>query len=327
MKKLLNALIALVMISTFSGISVSAADGVSILINGEKQYYDQPPIVQDGRTLVPLRGIFEALGADVGWDAKNRVVTAEKDDIDIWLKIGSKYTKVNGQTVTIDVPAQIKNARTLVPLRFVSESLGADVGWNASTRTVDITYNGEVIATYDVTLHFPVSEYPETAAHIEEAIANGESAICTIDRNGADENRNDSLAGIPTRDGYDRDEFPMAMCEEGGEGASVKYVEPSDNRGAGAWVGNQLEQYPDGTRVLFVLDGDPVEVVVPPVTTPVVEEGNNSGYNGPYNPNGADRDCGDFNSHEEAQAFFEAAGPGDPHRLDGDGNGLACESL
>ncbi|PAD80137.1 hypothetical protein CHH67_01540 [Paenibacillus campinasensis] len=65
--------------------------------------------------------------------------------------------------------------------------------------------------------------------------------ICTNDRAGADDNRNESLKGIPTKKGYDRDDWPMAMCAEGGVGASVKYIDPSDNRCAGSWVVSQLE--------------------------------------------------------------------------------------
>ncbi|MDQ0860479.1 hypothetical protein QFZ72_003958 [Bacillus sp. V2I10] len=75
--------------------------------------------------------------------------------------------------------------------------------------------------------------------HVSDAIAAGHSDVCTIERDGAEERREESLAGISAKTGYDRDEWPMAMCEEGG---------------AGAWVGNQLEDYPDGTRVLFNTD-------------------------------------------------------------------------
>lgn len=89
--------------------------------------------------------------------------------------------------------------------------------------------------------------------HIRDAIAEGHSDICTIDRGGADKRRQESLIGIPTKPGYDRDEWPMAVCEEGGAGADVRYVTPSDNRGAGSWVGNQMSGYPDGTRVLFIV--------------------------------------------------------------------------
>ncbi|MEC4564925.1 NucA/NucB deoxyribonuclease domain-containing protein [Paenibacillus sp. CMAA1739] len=104
-----------------------------------------------------------------------------------------------------------------------------------------------------VTLKFPSGRYPETAQHIKEAIQAGKSPVCTIDREGAEQNRKHSLAGVPTRKGFDRDEWPMAMCSEGGKGANVKYIAPKDNRGAGSWVSHQLDQYEDGTRVKFVV--------------------------------------------------------------------------
>lgn len=56
---------------------------------------------------------------------------------------------------------------------------------------------------------------------------------------------------ISIKKGYDRDEWPMAMCKEGGKGAHIEYISPADNRGAGSWVGNKLDKYPDGTRVKF----------------------------------------------------------------------------
>ncbi|MFP3876041.1 NucA/NucB deoxyribonuclease domain-containing protein [Bacillus paralicheniformis] len=104
---------------------------------------------------------------------------------------------------------------------------------------------------YDEVLIFPSDRYPETGAHIRKAIKKGHSKICTIDRDGADERRKESLKDVPSKSGYDRDEWPMAMCEEGGTGASVEYISPSDNRGAGSWVGNQVSDYPDGTKILF----------------------------------------------------------------------------
>ncbi len=103
------------------------------------------------------------------------------------------------------------------------------------------------------TIIIPSDRFPETAAHIKEALEHGETPVCTIDRKGADENRKESLKGIPTKPNKDRDEFPMAMCSEGGYGADVAYVTSSDNRGAGSWVGNQLENYPDGTKVMIMV--------------------------------------------------------------------------
>lgn len=105
----------------------------------------------------------------------------------------------------------------------------------------------------DYTLYFPTDRYPETGKHIKDAIAAGKSPICTIDREGADQNRKKSLQGVKVKKGYDRDEWPMAMCAEGGSGAHIAYIDPSDNRGAGSWVSNQLEKYPDGSRIAFVI--------------------------------------------------------------------------
>lgn len=106
---------------------------------------------------------------------------------------------------------------------------------------------------YDVVLEFPVDRYPETGKHIRKAIQEGHSEICTIDRERAEKNRDESLKGVPTKEGYDRDEWPMAMCSEGGKGAHIAYIDPADNRGAGSWVSHQVKDYPDGTRIKFVV--------------------------------------------------------------------------
>jgi endonuclease YncB( thermonuclease family) len=119
---------------------------VSVTINGTKQHYDQPPVIDNGRTLVPLRGIFESLGATVQWDANKKTVTSLRGNTKIVLKIGSTSPTVNGKVVPIDVPGKIKNGRTLVPLRFVGEALGATVDYNASNRSIKITSNNAVLA-------------------------------------------------------------------------------------------------------------------------------------------------------------------------------------
>ncbi|MDW8852405.1 RHS repeat-associated core domain-containing protein [Flavobacterium sp. MMLR14_040] len=103
--------------------------------------------------------------------------------------------------------------------------------------------------THDIVATIKRSDYPETTKHIEEAIAKGHPEIVTIDRLTAGANRKASLDGIPTKKGFDRDEWPMAMFKEGGSGASVKYINPSDNRGAGSAIGNALSEYDPGTLV------------------------------------------------------------------------------
>jgi hypothetical protein len=93
------------------------------------------------------------------------------------------------------------------------------------------------------------SSYPESAAHIEDAQAAGQPSELTIDRAGAAARRAQSIRGVPSMPGLDRDEYPPAMFQEGGTGSSVRGIDPSDNRGAGASIGNQCRQYPDGTVV------------------------------------------------------------------------------
>lgn len=117
---------------------------VTVTLNGQPvDTGDQPPILKDSRTLVPLRAIFEALGASVNWDADTETVTAEKDGTKIVLQIGSRNMSVTKegveQSVTLEVPAQVTNGRTLVPVRAVAEAMDASVDWNAPERNVLIT--------------------------------------------------------------------------------------------------------------------------------------------------------------------------------------------
>ncbi|WIM40615.1 copper amine oxidase N-terminal domain-containing protein [Paenibacillus sp. PK4536] len=119
--------------------SVSAATPIKITIDGVQLTTDQAPVMSANRTMVPLRGVFEALDAKVLWKQSTKTVTAIKDGTTIVLPLGSRTATINGKKVTLDVPAKSIKGRTVVPLRFVSESLGEKVGWNASTKTVSIT--------------------------------------------------------------------------------------------------------------------------------------------------------------------------------------------
>jgi hypothetical protein len=119
-----------------------ATNGIKVKLNGNYLTFDQAPIAESGRTLVPLRAIFEAFGATVNWDQATQSVTAVKGDITIKLTLGSKTAYKNDTPITLDVPAKALNGRTLVPVRFISESFGATVEWDQANQTVIITYNG-----------------------------------------------------------------------------------------------------------------------------------------------------------------------------------------
>jgi hypothetical protein len=220
--------------------------------------------------------------------------------------------KINGKEWTPEQPPITFDGRTYLPLRSVGEALGALITWDGTTQTVGIS-TGETASAeqFDIVLEFPADKYPTVAAHIASAILAGESAICTIDRSGADQRREQSLAGIPTKDGYDRDEWPMAMCAEGGEGASVAYIDPSENRGAGSWVGNQLAEYPDGTRVKFVISFREMDA--------------KAARNDKQQSEGEVyyRSCAE--AREAGVAPLRIGDPGYGRHLDRDGDGIACE--
>lgn len=111
---------------------------IRVALNGWTMSFDVPPIIENDRTLVPLRVIFEALGAGVEWDETTQTVKAERHGTVIALVIGGK-AYINDQPVELDVPAKIVNGRTLIPLRFVSEAMGCKVDWDGVARTVNIT--------------------------------------------------------------------------------------------------------------------------------------------------------------------------------------------
>ncbi|HHY74755.1 MAG TPA: protease complex subunit PrcB family protein [Bacillus bacterium] len=111
---------------------------IKVYINGRMQVFDQPPLLKDGRTMVPLRGIFESLGAQVQYDETTGMITATKEKLIIKLKVFSKEVNVNGQTKIIDAAPFAQNGRALVPLRFIGETLGENVKWDAEQNTVYI---------------------------------------------------------------------------------------------------------------------------------------------------------------------------------------------
>lgn len=114
-------------------------DEIKILVNGEKIKSDVAPVIVDDRTLVPVRVIFEALGAEVEWDDETKTVISKMGESTVIMQIGNKSITVDGVMKEIDVPAQIVNDRTLVPVRAVSESYGCLVDWDDATKTVIIT--------------------------------------------------------------------------------------------------------------------------------------------------------------------------------------------
>ncbi len=127
--------------------TVYAADQtIKVSCNYKELKFDQEPVVKDGRVLVPIRKIFEALGSKVSWNDSAKTIMAETEDMKITLTVGEPKVQINSdfkgikssKEVVMDVPAKIIGGRTMVPVRFISESLGHQVLWDASDNTVYI---------------------------------------------------------------------------------------------------------------------------------------------------------------------------------------------
>lgn len=136
-------MVAVVLLTVTLAMSAGAQGAVRVFVDGDQVLFDQPPITQGGRVLVPLRGIFEKMGAVVEWNAATRTVRAARGTTLVELQIGSRIARVDGRAVTLDVPPMVVGGRTLVPLRFISESLGAVVDYRAESRTVLISTTGQ----------------------------------------------------------------------------------------------------------------------------------------------------------------------------------------
>lgn len=110
----------------------------NVLFKKGNAKFDTPPVIKEGRTLIPVRAVSEALGAKVEYDDVEKIVTITKDGKVIVFSLAEGTVTVNEETVEIDVPAEIMNNRTMVPLRFIAEQLELTVEWDQETQTINI---------------------------------------------------------------------------------------------------------------------------------------------------------------------------------------------
>lgn len=110
----------------------------NILISKGNAKFDTPPVIKHGRTLIPVRAVTEAMGATVEWNEEEKIVTITKDDKIIEFNLAENKVYVDEVETTIDVPAEVMNKRTMVPLRFIAEQLGLNVDWDEESNTIEI---------------------------------------------------------------------------------------------------------------------------------------------------------------------------------------------
>jgi len=155
-KKLLATALAFMMVFALLPAAVLANDTITVTIDGQQvQFEDQGPVMVGNRVMVPVRGVFEALGFDdVDWNRETRTATLTRSSDTVIITIGSDTFTTNGVTHALDVPAQLIGGRTLLPLAAVLESLGYTSTWDAGIRIV-------IIITEQPTEPEPPEEPPE----------------------------------------------------------------------------------------------------------------------------------------------------------------------
>ena len=146
MKFMTRLLCAAVLIGLLAciGATASAGNGVRVVVNGEELAFAdaQPFLDGNGRTMVPIRAVGEAMGCEVYWNRESKTIYLFRDRVNAAMTIGKKEITVMGVKKPMDTSATLQNGRTLVPVRFIAEAFGAEVTWNAATRTVSITDTG-----------------------------------------------------------------------------------------------------------------------------------------------------------------------------------------
>lgn len=128
------------MVPTFQ--EVYANETIKIIVNGEELILDAEPLLVNDTILVPIRPIFESLGMRLIWENERGVVTTTTAIGEVKIRIGSDIAVLGDGTVNL-MPTypRIVNGRTMVPIRFVAETMKADVNWSEGTRTVSIITN------------------------------------------------------------------------------------------------------------------------------------------------------------------------------------------
>ena len=143
-RRLLRVVPAVVLLST----AAMASAQIRVYVDDARVWFpDSEPHMSQNRVFVPLRGVFEQMGATVMWNGSTQMVTARKANTDVQLTIGSRTAYVNGAPMSLDVAPHMMNGRTMVPLRFISETLGADVRWDSGVDAVYITTAGTSTST------------------------------------------------------------------------------------------------------------------------------------------------------------------------------------
>ena len=175
-KRILFTVFVLSMLLLIAAAPVYAAPEVTVILDGKTMTFDVPPQIVNDRTLVPLRAIFEGMGASIEWDGDTETVTATKGNTVVVLTIGSTSPTINGSVVTIDQPGIIVNDRTLAPLRFVAEAFGGTVAWDDNSQTASISMGDASVVPTSAPEPTPMPEPTPTPEPTQPSTNGGDSS-------------------------------------------------------------------------------------------------------------------------------------------------------
>ncbi|WP_342428720.1 stalk domain-containing protein [Paenibacillus sp. FSL L8-0158] len=148
-KKALLALLAVSLLQANPSYakSVQTTPVTTVYVDDRPLQLTAQPLLLEGTALVPMRQLFEAQGAELSWNASSKTVTATKNDMVLTYRIGEVAATLNSKTLSLNVPGQIVEGNTMIPLRFVSEALGSTVKWDALTRAIRIVSRNDFFTT------------------------------------------------------------------------------------------------------------------------------------------------------------------------------------
>ncbi len=150
------------------------AGDISVNLDGEAvEFTGQEPVIADGRTLIPLRGVFEKLGYEISWDNNTKTAEFEKEGTKVSVTVDSEEFSVNGESIKLDVPAQIINGSMMLPLRAIGEATGLTVNWDGESKSVNID-SGSANNYGDATTEVLTEESTETTTQTVKSLSDDE---------------------------------------------------------------------------------------------------------------------------------------------------------
>lgn len=249
-----------------------SAENVNVVLNGMPISFDVPAQTINDRTMVPMRAIFEAIGAEVDWDDESQTAYGYKTGINIHIQVDSNVMLKNFNDILLDTPAQLIDGRVLVPVRAVSESFGINVDWDEASKTVKLTDNNvlqSIVLANNMTYEGEVSNGLPAGFGTMHEISAGCDSTLTGYWDGKTMKYGYEFTSFPNGDsfnGYIVNDVRSGYGEyywAGGDCYKGNYENGSGNgygeyywAGGGCYKGNHKNGLEDGYGEIYYPDGD-----------------------------------------------------------------------